>query len=1307
ALHVRLIYVGGLTGKIFNMSDELLQNLYYILACEIESDDDNLKNGSWTKYFYNTSSVVKIMGNICERMEKNCSDNYSKRQSALRQIRDIIAHDETLSGCKMSNSLIYEVISMASFWGLLFLLQVLPMLYRSLFRRDEIVAMKPPPGPVMRCFSRFRVACERLATPWSLPGKVLGIIWSVFSVASFVFYLYQTVSHYRFIRFCQDQVDKIFAYVDLGFNVFFFVYFFIRYIASANKASFLVAPHSLMEICTIGPSICTLFSDDKHSLFNFLRAIRLAAIKEVLISFNLISSATSKSLISLIIGMICFWSTLAGLIHLVENLDNFWTFMGPRVFEPCKALDFFNSFYMLIITASTVGYGDIYPKTTLGQLTIMICIVVAGTYFLTSVPALISLYLENRINKKSNFCTGIGQRHIVLTGAIESGTASAFLSDFYNPTRWNGSININAHLKCCALYSGTLPSVTQWLFHGMTGRVRTIRGSCVNPRDLTDVKAYSANAIVILSQLLPADKNEDDYDNYMRAMTVKLNFPDVRTIVQIHSIYNKFSYYYLTGWRNKSAYNSLWDLDTVICNDQIVNGLMGMNCMAPGFSTLIINLLCSTEVEKTDLFQQYKWRSFYNFGLTATFHCARFTRSFRGMSFKAACAIIYDRWGIILLGVSVDQANCNYSSTIINPSCDPDFVINPSIMKAFVICKDPKDLNRFETYCNYCKNKADGICTCDGNAASEIVPKTEAVQRSVAEKLLRDKQMRKNALFSKNNPELVGLELCDSKKEGKNQKEASDLNIYHRWEEIALRPNCVGDRQLEEKFRHDIEEGRGDPALGIMSTHHGALSATDTWRYERSRRPIADISSTLHWAPNRRCRLLDIEEATDVPWVGHVVVCVLGDVTYPVGLAALLLPLRSRLIDPSQLRDVVVLGDADNLASVEWKHVRNFRQVYFVRGSGMFTDHLVSCRVHVASAVTVLKVSGGSGSNGGNGGGSSQSGGGGGSGGGNDEGESGGGNGGNGSSEIEMRGQEAFGLADTDAVVCAENVRAVVIGRRGEYYYREKFHLTVRLSCPQVASFFSDLKERDRDYQHSDIIRTQAFAEGLVISDTQLATLASATFHCPEVAQFLQALIQGSNQMTVDNFIGSHVGMPSELDIERAMLLSTSYSFRIAQLSIRDKPLCEMFDSFNSKTIYWEELYIRSLEHFGIICLGIYQLRNKNRLMAKKKKASGRFVYTFPSRRTVVDVSDKVFCILPDPKKGQKSPKSNLAKIQRANPGQTGSKTDLENDRLNKKYFSGSLSNASNPVKDGDEYDATPDNSFNFVSPYDPDDEQL
>uniref|UniRef100_A0A1I8IKR0 Ion_trans_2 domain-containing protein n=1 Tax=Macrostomum lignano TaxID=282301 RepID=A0A1I8IKR0_9PLAT len=835
--------------------------------------------------------------------------------------------------------------------------------------------------------------------------------------------------------------------------------------------------------------------------FNFLRAIRLAAIKEVLISFNLISSATSKSLISLIIGMICFWSTLAGLIHLVENLDNFWTFMGPRVFEPCKALDFFNSFYMLIITASTVGYGDIYPKTTLGQLTIMICIVVAGTYFLTSVPALISLYLENRINKKSNFCTGIGQRKShkfsignskshkfsignskshkfsignskshkfsignskshkfsignskshkfsignskshkfsignskignskshkfsignskshkssignskshkfsignILTGAIESGTASAFLSDFYNPTRWNGSININAHLKCCALYSGTLPSVTQWLFHGMTGRVRTIRGSCVNPRDLTDVKAYSANAIVILSQLLPADKNEDDYDNYMRAMTVKLNFPD-------------FSYYYLTGWRNKSAYNSLWDLDTVICNDQIVNGLMGMNCMAPGFSTLIINLLCSTEVEKTDLFQQYKWRSFYNFGLTATFHCARFTRSFRGMSFKAACAIIYDRWGIILLGVSVDQANCNYSSTIINPSCDPDFVINPSIMKAFVICKDPKDLNRFETYCNYCKNKADGICTCDGNAASEIVPKTEAVQRSVAEKLLRDKQMRKNALFSKNNPELVGLELCDSKKEGKNQKEASDLNIYHRWEEIALRPNCVGDRQLEEKFRHDIEEGRGDPALGIMSTHHGALSATDTWRYERSRRPIADISSTC---TGRRT-----------------------------GAAASLTSMCR-----GQLRDVVVLGDADWRAS-----------------SG----------------------------------------------------------------------------------------------------------------------------------------NTEIFAK-------------STLFGAP--------------------------GSPTSQLRPRRVLTVVLATRRNSGERVQEVGLADNF--------------------------------------RPKEEASGRFVYTFPSRRTVVDVSDKV----------------------------TGSKTDLENDRLNKKYFSGSLSNASNPVKDGDEYDATPDNSFNFVSPYDPDDEQL
>ncbi|KAH9643301.1 hypothetical protein HF086_012971 [Spodoptera exigua] len=172
---------------------------------------------------------------------------------------------------------------------------------------------------------------------------------------------------------CQKWSDNITQQIDLAFNIFFMVYFFIRFIAASDKLWFMLEMYSFVDYFTIPPSFVSIYLDRTWIGLRFLRALRLMTVPDILQYLNILKTSSSIRLAQLVSIFISVWLTAAGIIHLLENSGD------PLEFENAQKLSYWTCVYFLIVTMSTVGYGDVFCHTVLGR-TFLVFFLLVGLY---------------------------------------------------------------------------------------------------------------------------------------------------------------------------------------------------------------------------------------------------------------------------------------------------------------------------------------------------------------------------------------------------------------------------------------------------------------------------------------------------------------------------------------------------------------------------------------------------------------------------------------------------------------------------------------------------------------------------------------------------------------------------------------------------------------------------------------------------------------------------------------------------------------------------------------------------------------
>lgn len=199
--------------------------------------------------------------------------------------------------------------------------------------------------------------------------------------------------------------------IEWFFTVLFSVEYLVRIYISEKPRKYIFSFFGLVDLLSILPTYLGLFITGVHSLA-VIRSIRLLRVFRVLKMVRYLGEASSlisalrssRAKIIVFIGSLFSLTVILGTImYLIEGGENGFTSI-PR------------SIYWAVVTLTTVGYGDIAPGTTLGQVVATVIMILG--YGIIAVPTgIVSAEITSQSKKdhelkasKSQFCDQCGTK---------------------------------------------------------------------------------------------------------------------------------------------------------------------------------------------------------------------------------------------------------------------------------------------------------------------------------------------------------------------------------------------------------------------------------------------------------------------------------------------------------------------------------------------------------------------------------------------------------------------------------------------------------------------------------------------------------------------------------------------------------------------------------------------------------------------------------------------------------------------------------------------------------------------------------
>lgn len=362
-----------------------------------------------------------------------------------------------------------------------------------------------------------------------------------------------------------------------------------------------------------------------------------------------------------------------------------------------QAWTFLSATYFMVVTISTVGYGDLVPVTSIGRVTSVIAIF-AG--FLSLMMALHRLAQTISIHSKGGgfFTLPARVRHVVVTGNPSGQTVKDFLAEIFHPDHAEDAEDMQA-VFLFQQNSPTLEIITHHMKDvsniRLAPRVSLLTGSAMEPADLNRACVSEAAAVFVIPDQQCHDALREDKENIIRMMAIQRHAPKVRIIIQLMKAEHR-QLLADSGIKDGPAPVS------TLAADEFKFELIGKACQVPGFNTFITNLCTTTEIpDDCEDLRLPHWQQEYDRGAGNELYEVEMSAEYAARNAKF-CEVVLDvleqtDGGVYLIGL-IEVTN-GVKRVLVNPG-------------AHYPIKDPKSTS---TSGIFIAPDRDAVMQCEGN----------------------------------------------------------------------------------------------------------------------------------------------------------------------------------------------------------------------------------------------------------------------------------------------------------------------------------------------------------------------------------------------------------------------------------------------------------------------------------------------------------------------------------------------------------------------------------------------------------------